>query len=162
MSNELCAGGFKGLLLLEVSKGSAGCTQVPHSHRGLGLSWRGGTRSAFLEESIRQACRAVTSSCSSPVAESIILPACSSSECRSEPYMPSTRWPCSKIHQIPGKGKSCGDRFFHPQGGVMIHITGAPSWQQRDYFLSWAGSRVSMKDSASAHLCLVRILSIRT
>lgn len=30
--------------------------------------------------------------------------------------MPSTRWPCSKIHQIPGKGKSCGDRFFHPKG----------------------------------------------
>lgn len=30
--------------------------------------------------------------------------------------MPSTRWSCSKIHQTPGKGKRCRDRFFHPKG----------------------------------------------
>ena len=49
-----------------------------------------------------------------------------------------------------------------PRRGVTMHVGGAPHRRQEDYYLSWAGSRVNMKDSASAHPCLVGILSVRT
>lgn len=49
-----------------------------------------------------------------------------------------------------------------PRRGVTMHIGGAPDRLREGYYLGWAGSRVNTKDSASAHPCLVRILSVRT